>query len=96
MKRLFKINKQSRVGPSPDAQIPPTPRPGIEVDAGTEGTLKISMGEAQGSLPREVKVAYKTTTGEMHYLMFTQPCPSPGHLCAPESSCTTDPAAEST
>lgn len=86
MKRLFKIEKQSRVGP--------TSSPGFDVDAGTEGTLKILMEEVQGSLPREVQIAYKTATGETHYLTFTQPCHSPGLLSTYENSCMTEPAAE--
>lgn len=87
MKRLFKIEKQTRVGSSPGTQISSASRTGIDVDAGTEGTLNISMGEAQGSLPREVNIAYKTRTGDTHYLTFTQPS-SLVQLSVPE----TDPS----
>lgn len=40
------------------------------------------MGEAQGSVPKEVQLAYRTTTGETQYFTFIPPCPSPGHFSA--------------
>lgn len=94
MKRLFKLEKQTRVGSSLGTQISSASRPGIDVDAGTEGTLKISMGEAEGSLPREVKVAYKTATGETQYLTFAPLSPIPGNTSVSERPCIVEPSAE--
>lgn len=94
MKRLFKIEKQTRVGPSPDMQTPPASSSGIDVDAGTEGTLNLSMGEAQGSLPREVKVTYKTATGETQILTFAPLSPIPGNTSVSERPCIVEPSAE--
>lgn len=91
MKRLFEIEKQSQLGSSTGTQMSPALRPGIDVDTGTEGTLKISMGEVQGDLLREVQIAYKTSTGETRYLTFTEPC-TPGDLSTSESSCITEPS----
>lgn len=93
MKRLFKIENRSE--PFPDAKPPPASSPRIDVGAGTGGMLKISMEEAQAGLPREVQIAYKLTTGRTHYLTFTQPCPSPGHLSVSESSCIVTPSSRS-
>lgn len=94
MQRLFIIEKQTRVGPSPDAQATTVSMPGIDVDARTAGTLKISMGEAQGSVLKEVHVTYKTTTGETQYLTFTAPCPSPGNPPVSKVPCDAGPSTE--
>lgn len=94
LKRLFKVQKKTRVGPSRGAQIPTASGPRIDVNAGSGGTLKISMGEMHGSLPKEVQIAYKTKTGETQHLTFTPVCPIPGNNPISERSCDFEPSAE--
>lgn len=90
MNRLFRLEKQINVS---NEQTVPASCPAIDVSEGSGGTLKISMGEAQGSVPKEVQLAYRTTTGETQYFTFIPPCPSPGHLSVSERPCISGPSA---
>lgn len=76
MKRLFKVEKHIRAGPPLNV---PASSTAIDVGPGPEGTLKISMGDAQGGLPKEVQVAYKTKTGETQYMSFVPVGSGPGY-----------------
>lgn len=89
MKHLFDV-EQTREGKSPAAQSSPAPYSKIDVKAEKGTTWRL---EAQGSLPREVQIAYKTETGKTLYMSFTPTSPSPGR-CTPSESSSIGPLVE--
>lgn len=67
MRRLFKVGRQTRVGPSTDTYIPAFSIPAINVDAEGGETWNL---KAPVTLPNEVRIAYETKGGEMQYVSF--------------------------
>lgn len=82
MKHLFKVER-TWGGPSTAAQIPPTATPAIDMGATPGEAWKISAGQIQGVLPKEVQIAYKAENGETQYMSFLPAFPSTG--CCPGS-----------
>lgn len=79
MRRLFKV-EQTR---DPAAQISPTATPAIDMSGSAGETWRISAGQTQGVLPKEVQITYETESGETHYMSFVPASPNPG--CRPGS-----------
>lgn len=85
LNQLFNAEQQISGGPRLTAQIPPKSCAVIDVDVKQGDTWKL---EAQESLPKEVRIAYKTETGETQYMLFVPVSSGPG--LHPSSQCSGD------
>lgn len=82
MRRLFKV-EPTREGHSPATQCSPATYSEIDMDEKQGATWRL---EAQGRLPKEVQIAYKTETGETQYMSFAPTYPSARHCPTSERS----------
>lgn len=80
MNRLFKVEKQNRVGPPRAAKSSPS----TSLDAVPGRTWEIMPGELQGNFPKDVRITYTTETGETQCMTFTPAFPVPARHLTPE------------
>lgn len=80
MNRLFKVQKQNRVGPPRAMKSSPS----TSLDAVSGRTWEIMPGELQGNFPKDVRITYKTETGETQCMTFTPAFPVPDRHLTPE------------
>lgn len=71
MKRMFQLPKQwAHVARAPDAQHLPAPCHGPKEDILLKEMWSAETVVSQGGLPKEIRIPYKTATGEIKYKMF--------------------------
>lgn len=78
IRRLFKVQKQTRAGLSIAMQIPPDSSPLIHVGTTPEDMWKISAGHSHREQPKEVQMVYKIENGEAWNMLFAPAFSSPG------------------